>query len=106
MTLASSLMSDLGFKARTFRLPDPTGNKVSSSDFTNYKGLLAMFFCNHYPAEKHIREAITDFARRTKPRDLAVVGINSNDATTHLADSLNKDARGSMECRGRFSVSL
>jgi peroxiredoxin len=90
MTLTSSLMSGLGTEAPNFRLPDTSGNEVSLSDFDASKGLLVIFMCNHCPYVKHIRKAIADFARRNAPRGLAVVGINSNDATTHPADSPEK----------------
>jgi peroxiredoxin len=90
MTLTSSLVSELGTRAPDFRLPDTTGNEVSLSDFDTYKGVLVIFMCNHCPYVKHIREAIAAFARGNEPKGLAVVGINSNDARTHPADSLEK----------------
>lgn len=90
MTLTSSLLSELGTRAPDFRLPDTAGHEVALNDFDRYKGLLVIFMCNHCPYVKHIREAIAEFARRNEPSGLAVVGINSNDAATHPADSLEK----------------
>lgn len=83
-------MSGLGTRAPDFRLPDTGKNEVSLSDFDSSKALLVVFMCNHCPYVKHIRKALADFARKNEPRGLAVVGINSNDATTHPADSPEK----------------
>jgi len=83
-------MSDLGTRAPDFRLPDVDGNEVCLSDFDHYKGLLVIFMCNHCPYVKHIREVLAAFARANERRGLAVVGINSNDASTHPADSREK----------------
>ncbi|GMQ83120.1 MAG: thioredoxin family protein [Rhodothermia bacterium] len=85
-------MSDLGARAPDFRLPDVHGNEVCLNDFDRYKGLLVIFMCNHCPYVKHIREVLATFARTNESRGLAVVGINSNDASTHPADSLAKMA--------------
>ena len=92
MTLTSSIMSGLGARAPDFRLPDVDGNEVCLNDFHQYKGLLVIFMCNHCPYVKHIREVLAAFARRNEPRGLAVVGINSNDASTHPADNRQKMA--------------
>ena len=46
--------------------------------------------CNHCPYVKHIRHALAEFAHRNMSSDVAIVGINSNDATTHPADSPGK----------------
>jgi len=92
VTLTSSIMSDLGTRAPDFRLPDAHGNEVCLNDFDRYKGLLVIFMCNHCPYVKHIREVLATFARTNEPRGLAVVGINSNDASTHPMDSLEKMA--------------
>ena len=92
MTLTASHIAELGSKAPHFQLPDTEGNLVSLTDFESHKGLLVIFMCNHCPYVKHIREALADFARRNKPKGLAVVGINANDASTHPADSLERMA--------------
>lgn len=90
MTLTPSKMIELGSEAPEFRLPDTDGNMVSLADFESHKGLVVVFMCNHCPYVKHIRHALADFARRNAPSGIGVVGINSNDVSTHPADSPQK----------------
>ena len=81
MTLTPSTMIELGSKAPGFQLTDTNGNLVSLADFESHIGLLVIFMCNHCPYVKHIRRALAEFADRNMSPDLAIVGINSNDAT-------------------------
>jgi peroxiredoxin len=90
VTLTPSNMIELGSKAPDFRLPDTDGNLVTLTDFESHKGLLVIFMCNHCPYVKHIRHALSDFARRNSPSEIGIIGINSNDITTHPADSPDK----------------
>ena len=90
VTLTPSSMIELGSKAPGFQLPDTGGGLVSLADFKSHKGLLVIFMCNHCPYVKHIRWALAEFANRNMSPGLAIVGINSNDATTHPADSPEK----------------
>ena len=97
VTLTPSNMIELGSKAPDFRLPDTDGSLVSLADFESHKGLLAIFMCNHCPYVKHIRRALAEFADRNMSPDLAIVGINSNDATAYPADSPEKMIEESKE---------
>ena len=90
MTLTPSNMIELGSKAPDFQLSDTDGNLVSLADFESHKGLLIIFMCNHCPYVKHIRHALADFARRNSASGIGIIGINSNDAATHPADSPEK----------------
>ena len=80
-------MLTLGTKAPDFRLPDPSGVIVSLADFQGAPALLVIFMCNHCPYVKHIRDGLGKLARDYRPRDVAVVGISSNDAANYPADS-------------------
>lgn len=83
-------MIELGTHVPDFRLPDTDGKLVSLADFQSHKGLLVIFMCNHCPYVKHIRHALADFGRRNQSSELAIIAINSNDATTHPGDSPEK----------------
>jgi peroxiredoxin len=85
-------MLPLGTKAPDFRLPDPSGVIVSLADFHGAPALLVIFMCNHCPYVKHIRDGLAKLARDYRPHDVAVVGINSNDAANYPADSPAKMA--------------
>ena len=87
MVLTPSTMVALGTSAPHFRLPDPAGRQWALADLDDAPGLLVAFICNHCPFVKHLRYGLAEFARECQARGLAVVAINSNDTTTHPADS-------------------
>jgi len=96
MALTPSTMLPLGTALPAFSLADLDGTTVTSQQFANTPGLLVAFLCTHCPYVKHIKREFARFAREYRARGLAVVGIASNDATTHPDDSpagLAKDAR-------------
>jgi peroxiredoxin len=92
MAETPSTMAPLGTAAPDFRLPDATGKFVSAHDFRDAPALLVMFICNHCPFVKHIRSGLAQFAKEYHARGLAIVAINSNDATTYPDDSPAKMA--------------
>jgi peroxiredoxin len=79
-------MAPLGTSAPDFRLPDTDGKLVSLADFAA-PALLVAFICNHCPYVKHVREAFARLARDYQAKGVAVVAINSNDATAYPDDS-------------------
>jgi len=87
MVLTPSTMSELGTSAPDFALPATDGRVVRLDDFASASALLVTFICNHCPYVKHIRAGFVNFARDYQPRGLAIVAINSNDASTHPDDS-------------------
>jgi len=88
----ASTMLALGTSAPDFSLPNVDGKKVSLSDFASAKGLVVIFMCNHCPFVKHLRSAIAAFGKECQGRGIAVVGISSNDITSHPDDSPAKMA--------------
>ena len=90
MALTPSTMLKLGTPAPDFRLSDTTGRLISLQDFKDATALLVVFMCNHCPYVKHIRPALAEFAREFQPKGLAMVGINSNDATKYADDGPEK----------------
>ncbi len=81
-------MVPLGAPAPAFQLPDPaTGRTVSLADFAASPALLVAFICNHCPYVRHLQEALAQLGRELAGRGVAFVAINSNDVTTHPADS-------------------
>ncbi|HSR69498.1 MAG TPA: thioredoxin family protein [Acidobacteriota bacterium] len=90
MVKTASTMLDLGTQAPPFELPDTEGKLVSLDDFTDKKGLLVMFICNHCPFVKHISQGLADFARDYTSKGLGIVAINSNNVETHPQDRPEK----------------
>jgi peroxiredoxin len=87
MVAVNSTMLPLGTSAPGFRLRDTNGKMVSPADFQKATALLVVFMCNHCPFVKHIRSALAQLARDYQPRGVAMVGINSNDASKYPADN-------------------
>jgi peroxiredoxin len=87
MALTPSTMLPLGTTAPDFRLPDTSGKIVSLADFKDKSALLVLFICNHCPYVKHIRTGLAQLARDYQPKQVAIVGINSNDAAHYPEDS-------------------
>ncbi|TWT55557.1 Thiol-disulfide oxidoreductase ResA [Thalassoglobus neptunius] len=85
MVKTASTMLPLGNAAPDFSLSNVDGKEVSLKDFTG-KPLLVMFICNHCPFVIHLRSALAEFASEYQLKGLAVVGISSNDVTTHPQD--------------------
>jgi peroxiredoxin len=85
-------MLPLGTPAPDFKLRDTAGKTVSLSNFKDASALLVVFMCNHCPFVKHIRTQLAQLARDYQPREVAVVGISSNDAAGYPADSPEKMA--------------
>jgi peroxiredoxin len=87
MALTPSTMLALGTEAPDFRLPDASGRWVELADFRPAQALLVAFWCNHCPYVQHVREGFVRFATEYQEKGVAIVAINSNDATTHPDDA-------------------
>ncbi len=87
MAVTPSTMPDLGMKAPDFVLPDTEGKLVSLADFEDARALLVLFICNHCPYVKHVRHELARLCREYQERGVAIVAINSNDATSYPEDS-------------------
>jgi peroxiredoxin len=87
MALTPSTMLPLGTTAPDFQLPDTNGKTVSLADFKNAPALLVIFICNHCPYVIHIRAGLAQLARDYVAKNVAIVGINSNDAKNYPDDS-------------------
>src|SRR5690242_8308358 len=87
MVKTASTMLTLGTKAPDFSLKNVDGKTVSLKDFADKKGLLVIFMCNHCPFVIHLRGELAKFGAEYQKKGLGIVGINSNDVSTHPDDS-------------------
>ncbi len=87
MVKTASTMLELGTKAPDFSLPNVDGTTVSLSDFAGAPALVVIFMCNHCPFVKHLAAGLAEFARDYQAKGVAVVGISSNDVSSHPDDS-------------------
>jgi peroxiredoxin len=87
MAVTASRMLNLGTLAPDFTLPDIKGNIVSLNDFRDAPALLVIFMCNHCPFVKHVLSKLTKLIKEYQTKEVAVVGINSNDVLNYPEDS-------------------
>jgi peroxiredoxin len=87
MALTPSIMLPLGTAAPDFNLPDTNGKLVSLVDFKPSPALLVIFMCNHCPYVIHLRASLAQLANDYAAKNVAIVGINSNDAKNYPDDS-------------------
>lgn len=92
MARTPSTMLPLGTSAPDFKLPNIDGKEVSLSDFSNAKGLLVMFICNHCPFVKHVQSGLVSLYDDYADKGIAFVAISSNDVENYPDDSPEKMA--------------
>lgn len=90
MVRTASTMLPLGTAAPDFSLANIDGQTVSLADFKGRKGLLVVFMCNHCPYVKHVAPELARLADDYLAKDVAVVGISSNDVEHYPDDSPEK----------------
>lgn len=78
---------DRGDRAPEFELPGTDGEHYSPAEFADYEALLVVFTCNHCPYAKAKFDVLNELA---EDEELAVVGINANDAEEYPEDSFEK----------------
>ncbi|MEL7226822.1 MAG: thioredoxin family protein [Cyanobacteria bacterium P01_D01_bin.36] len=88
MVRTKSTMLPLGTTAPSFNLEDVTaGTTVTLTNFTDKKGLLVMFICQHCPFVKHIENELGKIGQDYVPQGMGVVAISANNIKTHPQDS-------------------
>ncbi len=90
MVRTESTMLPLGTEAPDFSLPDYDQRTVSRDDFRGKRGLLVIFMCNHCPYVKHVAPELARLADEYMAKDIAVVGISSNDFGAYPDDAPEK----------------
>jgi len=78
---------DIGDKAMNFNLKNVDGSYVSLSDYSEEKGVIVIFTCNHCPYAKAYEQRIIKIDQRFDPKGYPVVAINPNDPKLVPEDS-------------------
>jgi len=102
MARTPSNMLELGTKAPDFSLPDPHGNVFNRDQVAGEHGLLVVFYCNHCPFVKHIRDRFVEVTSEYIDKGIGVVAINSNDVENYPDDAPDKMAEESERYGYRF----
>ena len=88
MSATPSTMLELGTPAPAFSLPDVvSGHAISLDTFASRKALLVMFICQHCPFVKHVKSELARLGRDYADKDVAIVGISSNDPAISWEDT-------------------
>jgi peroxiredoxin len=88
MVLTPSQMTRLGSAAPEFTLKDVViGKTYTLSSFAQKKALLVMFICRHCPYVDHVKSELGRLEKDMRQKDIAIVGISSNDAENYPDDS-------------------
>jgi peroxiredoxin len=81
--------SDLiGKTAPAFNLKNIDGKMVSLNNYTDAKGVIVIFTCNHCPYSKMYEDRIVALDAKFKGQGFPVVAINPNDPTQYPEDDL------------------
>lgn len=84
--LKLSRQVDYGASPPDFALVDTAGEIRRLEEFTNGKGLLVTFICNHCPFVHHVIDGLVEFAREYGPKGVAIIAISANDADAFPED--------------------
>lgn len=76
--------------ATDFRLKNVNGNLVSLKDFSNAKGFIIVFTCNHCPFAVAYQDRIIALDKKYKPKGFPVIAINPNNPEKQPDDSFDK----------------
>ena len=87
-----STMLPLGTKMPNFNLLGIDEKIYTNEMFNGKMGSLVMFICNHCPFVKHVYNEIVKLTNEIMDKNIAVIGINSNDSSQekYAEDSIEK----------------
>ncbi|MEG3639121.1 thioredoxin family protein [Magnetococcus sp. PR-3] len=97
MVLLHTPPGELGAQAAPFELTGTDGKVHRLEDYKDAKALVVMFICNHCPYVLAVEERLIRLAESLQSHNIAVVGINSNDATNYPDDSFENMCQRSAE---------
>lgn len=73
-----------------FRLKNVDGRMISLSDYTEAKGFIIVFTCNHCPFAKLYTERLKDLSRTFTPKGVPLIAISSTDTVQYEDDTFVK----------------
>lgn len=80
---------DVGDEASDFSLKSVDGNMVSLASFTNAKGYIVIFTCNHCPFSKAYEDRVIALNNKYAALGYPVVALNPNDPAAYEEDSFD-----------------
>jgi peroxiredoxin len=80
-----------------FRLQNVDGKTVSLNDYSDAKGFIVVFTCNHCPFAKLYPERLNQLNSKFKPLGIPLIAISSTDTIAYEEDSFLEMIRRSKE---------
>ncbi|HZJ73389.1 MAG TPA: thioredoxin family protein [Perlabentimonas sp.] len=80
----------IGDKAMDFSLKNVDGKMVSMSNYSDAKGFVVIFSCNHCPYVIAYEDRIIDLHKKYAPKGYPVIAINPNNPEVQPQDSYEK----------------
>jgi peroxiredoxin len=96
----------VGDLATDFSLKNVNNKMVSMTNYTDAKGFLVVFTCNHCPYAKLYEERIMDLDQKFAPKGYPVLAVNPNDAKDYPEDSFENMKKRSAEKKYSFPYLL
>ena len=81
---------EIGDKATDFSLKNVDGKMVSLAGFSDAKGFIVIFTCNHCPYSVAYEDRIIDIDKKYRQKGYPVIAINPNDPELYPTDSYEK----------------
>lgn len=99
LILASPMQAQLkiGDKAPDFKLRNVDNSWVALKDYSDQKGVVVIFSCNHCPYVKLYEERYVALQEEFGPRKFPLVAINSNDSTIVAEDGFSYMVQNAVE---------
>jgi peroxiredoxin len=79
----------IGDKATDFKLKNIDGKMVSLADFTDAKGFIVVFTCNHCPWAVLYEDRVEALNKEFASKGYPVIGINPNDPVSYPEDNFD-----------------
>ena len=90
MALVQSSKAASGWEAANFSLPGTDGKSYTLDSFSNTKGLVVVFTCNHCPYARAAWPLLIELAEKYKDMGIQFVGINPNNEQEYPEDSFEE----------------
>ena len=85
--LVNSSNSNLGWKAKEFKLKSTDENIYTLDNLTGQNGTVIVFICNHCPYVRGIADRLANEARELSKINISTIAIMSNDVEKYPEDS-------------------
>lgn len=92
----------IGDTVAHFSLPNVDGNQISMQSYTQAKGCIVVFTCNHCPFAKLYQQRLNDMNATYKALGYPVLAISSNDAVAVPEDNFSEMKKRAKEKHYNF----